>query len=672
MKTIEFSTSNNSVTHLGRNLYSTTPPALAELVANSYDAYATVLDINFNEDEDYIVIADNGKGLNFEELEDKYSTIGIEKVKEIPFNGLEERKPMGKKGIGKLAAFSIGDEYEVYTKTKSDNLWLNFKLNYHKMLNDSTYETEVKEVALPNKFKEFSGYESGFIIIISKLRRKISNSTIRNLKMQLSRRFYINQSKTNFNFKIDGEELKLDFKDYYSDIQIVIHFGYEDDKSLKNNFENVYVFEEYNDNQEVLDYLNDNNIYGWIGSAFKPANLKNGNSSLSNIIVFANGKLADEDFLRNFSDARIANQYILGEIYATDFINKLRDPITSSRQGLDNSIREVQELTENIKKIRNYFIKRWDEIRLESASDNLPKRIKENKSYQEWLDKLTVEQKKINNRLLDLLSTKLDIDTDVDDKAVDSMIKSIASVINNMETDELISEIESSDDKNKDLIFKLMDNISKAEDINHGSLIRKRIAAIEELEALIHDSNTTEKIFEKHLTNNPWLINPYWNIDRNKSSSCDYSINSQKYFRSEEEYGKYKRNFLDIFIRVAEEKYPIIVELKKNKIDSYSKVDYPTIYSQINRYRKAIKQNIPELESVNPINIKAVFIISDDSGVDSPENAINLSEDEMILLKQSNIKVLKYSKILKNCKKMYEQHIEYEKDIKLTPDLSEV
>ena len=31
MNSIKFSIANNAVTHLGRNLYSTTPPALAEL-----------------------------------------------------------------------------------------------------------------------------------------------------------------------------------------------------------------------------------------------------------------------------------------------------------------------------------------------------------------------------------------------------------------------------------------------------------------------------------------------------------------------------------------------------------------------------------------------------------------------------------------------------------------
>lgn len=670
MKELEFSTSNNAVTHLGRNLYSTTPPALAELVANSYDAYATILDIKFNEDEDYIVVADNGKGLDFKELKDKYSTIGREKEKEMPFNGLNKREPMGKKGIGKLAAFSLGDEYEVYTKTKDDNLWLNFKLNYHKMLNKSTYKAEVEEGPLPEKIKEFIDYESGFIVIVSKLRRRISKSTIDNLKMQLSRRFYINQSKTNFCLKINGEELELDFNDYYSDIQIIIHFGYEHDEELKKSFKKVLNFEKYIDDQSVLDYLKDNNIHGWIGSAFKPGNLKKGNTSLSNIIVFANGKLVDEDFLRNSSDARIANQYILGEIYASDLINKLKDPITSSRQGLDNSIPEVQEMTDNIKKIRSYFINRWNLIRLESAADNLPKRIKDNESYKERLDSLTEEQKIINNKLLDLLSTRLDIDEDIDNKAVDSMIESIASVINNVESDELISELASSNGNDSKLLFKLMSNIAKSEDINHANLIRKRIEAINKLQDLINDESTKEKIFEEHLSNNPWLIYPYWNIDRNNTYNTEDSITNQEYYKLALTDEEFRKNFLDIVIRTAEEEYPVIVELKRNKIDSYSKVTFTQIYDQINRYRKAIIQNIPELKEVKSNEIKAIFIVSEDTGYEGSGNKIELTKDELGYLTQGNITILKYNEMLSRSKKMYKEHIEYSKNIKAIPKLS--
>lgn len=77
MSSLKFSIANNAVTHLGRNLYSTTPPALAELVANSYDAYATIVDITLSDDS--ISIVDNGKGLSLKELESKYAIIGSER-----------------------------------------------------------------------------------------------------------------------------------------------------------------------------------------------------------------------------------------------------------------------------------------------------------------------------------------------------------------------------------------------------------------------------------------------------------------------------------------------------------------------------------------------------------------------------------------------------------------
>lgn len=98
MSFLKFSIANNAVTHLGRNLYSTTPPALAELVANSYDAYATEVHINLSNEA--ISIIDNGKGLNLEEFESKYAIIGSTKQKEDPFKTIPERKPMGKKGLG--------------------------------------------------------------------------------------------------------------------------------------------------------------------------------------------------------------------------------------------------------------------------------------------------------------------------------------------------------------------------------------------------------------------------------------------------------------------------------------------------------------------------------------------------------------------------------------------
>lgn len=213
MSRLTFSIANNAVTHLGRNLYSTTPPALAELVANSYDAYAT--EVNIVLSNDAISIIDNGKGLNFQEFESKYATIGSTKQREEPFNGLPERRPMGKKGIGKLAAFSLGSTYTVYSKIQNEDRWLTFTLQYQDMVNNDSYTVEVKKTDLPQKFSEYSSYNSGFIVDITDVRRRITIATKENIKIQLSRRFYINQAKSSFSLKVDSEELELDSNSYY-------------------------------------------------------------------------------------------------------------------------------------------------------------------------------------------------------------------------------------------------------------------------------------------------------------------------------------------------------------------------------------------------------------------------------------------------------------------------
>lgn len=106
---------------------------------------------------------------------------------------------------------------------------------------------------------------------------------------------------------------------------------------------------------------------------------------------------------------------------------------------MDDSIPEVEELIDNINKVRDFVIDQWDVIRQDYAIEKLPTRIKQNHSYKNWLSSLTMEQKKFNNKLLDLLSSKLDEDIPVDEKAVDSMVTSISSVINNLEADELIA-----------------------------------------------------------------------------------------------------------------------------------------------------------------------------------------------------------------------------------------
>ncbi|GAJ03492.1 unnamed protein product, partial [marine sediment metagenome] len=73
-KTYKMTISLNVLNHLGINLYSNIPAVLSEVVANAWDADAEVVDIAIGSDE--IAIIDDGCGMSYDDLNDKYLLVG--------------------------------------------------------------------------------------------------------------------------------------------------------------------------------------------------------------------------------------------------------------------------------------------------------------------------------------------------------------------------------------------------------------------------------------------------------------------------------------------------------------------------------------------------------------------------------------------------------------------
>lgn len=91
--------------HFGKNKYSSTTKAIGELVANSFDAGATTVDIEVVTNElggvDSIVISDDGRGISPSDLKERFVLVGVN-----PTSGPNSR--FGRFGVGRLAAFRIG------------------------------------------------------------------------------------------------------------------------------------------------------------------------------------------------------------------------------------------------------------------------------------------------------------------------------------------------------------------------------------------------------------------------------------------------------------------------------------------------------------------------------------------------------------------------------------
>src|SRR5262245_19267655 len=106
--------------HLGIQIYQSTVNALAELVANAWDADATEVRITLPaqlEPTAQIIVSDTGSGMTFLDCQDHYLNVGWPKRGENPDakSPRRHRSVLGRKGIGKFAGFGIAETIKVLT-----------------------------------------------------------------------------------------------------------------------------------------------------------------------------------------------------------------------------------------------------------------------------------------------------------------------------------------------------------------------------------------------------------------------------------------------------------------------------------------------------------------------------------------------------------------------------
>ena len=109
--TLPIKVSKDVVGHLSLGLYRNFARAVKELVSNAYDAMATEVKIKLDLDENRIVVRDNGRGMDLDEIRENFLTIGYRTaVSEAPSE--LGRMRIGTFGIGCLSVFPYCDEIQ--------------------------------------------------------------------------------------------------------------------------------------------------------------------------------------------------------------------------------------------------------------------------------------------------------------------------------------------------------------------------------------------------------------------------------------------------------------------------------------------------------------------------------------------------------------------------------
>jgi len=186
---------------IGRELITDRITALFELLKNSYDANATRVDIIFenvaykDNDENLIgskiTIKDNGFGMSFSDIRDKWMVIGTANkrknpISPDPFN----RRCVGEKGIGRFAVDKLGNKVEITTKKNLDNLWLKVEIDWDNYSmpredNDITLFTDIENQY--SYINTWNSAESGTLLEISDIRENWSAGDIKRFREEANK-----------------------------------------------------------------------------------------------------------------------------------------------------------------------------------------------------------------------------------------------------------------------------------------------------------------------------------------------------------------------------------------------------------------------------------------------------------------------------------------------------
>jgi len=336
-----------TIEHLGVKMYSTLPPALAELISNSYDADASEIEVIFHEQNGSpvsIVVKDNGCGMSFLDIQSKFLAIGRDRRqtdgdKPSPKYG---RLPTGKKGLGKLALFGIAKV--IIIDTVKDSKRSRFVLDW-----DTLYSSEGQYRPRVEVAEEASDKTDGTYIQLKKLKRK-SKFDISNIADGLSRIFII---EDNFKIKLKKtggnkvEEEIVENERRFS--QIAKEFSWS------------------KENLDLGDYKYSSDIDFEFITSEKPVRPSSG---LRGITIFSRGKLVNAPEFFSDSTSSHVFQYLTGWIKA-DFIDLLdEDVISTNRQSLNWEHEEMQEFRVWLQELIGQINTDWRRKRKEKKNDD--------------------------------------------------------------------------------------------------------------------------------------------------------------------------------------------------------------------------------------------------------------------------------------------------------------
>jgi hypothetical protein len=633
----------NALEHLGMNLYSNVPSVLSEMVANAWDAEAEHVWATLDKTAGTITIQDDGLGMTRDEVIDYFLTVGFRRrdvIGEVTPN--KHRKPMGRKGIGKLSSFSIASLVDVYTTKDGENTA--FRLDREKIRKQISAKDSV-----PYKPEELTSWprdlKKGTRIVLSGLPKKLTEMTIGGLKQRIARRFAIISPAHEFEVQVDGDVIGPADRGYYGALQYLWTYGNQSElKTLATKLERN-ASSRTNAIKSAAKKAGIS-ITGWIGTVYRPNQLlAEDNDNLNRIAIFMRGKMAQEDILDEFGQKEIYADYILGELHCEELDVDDRDDIaTSSRQTIKHDDPRFEIVREIVLGELRHIASQWSDWRREDGT----KEARSVPEVVEWLDNLESGAKKKAERWVGRLNV-IRSDSDFDKK---ELLKASILAFESYRRKSELEKLDEIDDAALPQMLTIFKDLDDLELSYYGQIVRLRVGILNALQNKLA-KDEKEAAIRDFIFDHLWLLDTSWERVRG-SEHVETTVNKFLKQNTQTLPKGEKKDRIDIGYRTASGKH-VIIELKRASVA----VPIDTLTKQVRKYRDGAKKLLEKTQYKDwPLDIVCVL------GKPPPEQkgATGRAGIEKSL-QAVDARIVYYDELLGNAQTAYADYLEAHKKI---------
>lgn len=472
------------VRHLGLQNYKGSVPALAELIANAWDADASEVHVKIPLGVSItlghtIVIKDNGIGMSFNDCDNKYLVIGRNRrVAENIDTSPGGRPLMAHKGLGKLAGFGIA--YIVEVKTVRAKKLTHFVMHFSKIDCLEQGEPYQPEMIEDEKYVEEPDGTEITLKMLNLDNQIPKDSFLRSM----ATRFAILSDK--FNVYINGELLCKE------QTPLILRFPEKVEEDVL----------ELNNGWGKTLLPSGAEIKWWIGFTDKPIQVE----GVQGVSVITRGRVSQDPWDFGLSSGGTHNQwglrYMTGEIIA-DFLDegfaKDGDLVITNRSNVlwdHPKARPLYEWTrERIKKLVSVYFERKAKRTVEEIKKEHPAIVekvnqfqpREQKELNAAMEKIAQVPTMESEKLATIFEYVID---GYKDRAFTSMLEEIKE----MPPEERIKTLE---------IFKEFDIL---EAIRAHKLVCSHIQVIHAFREMIEAGVPEKPDMHEHIMKYPWLL----------------------------------------------------------------------------------------------------------------------------------------------------------------------